>query len=260
MDGAMLVGVAIATVLIVWLARIVARGSHEVPTAPPAWAGPDCGLLEEALRKLLVERAASSTLGQVPELSELARHHAFSMAARNFTSGTDPEGIDHQERRRRLHPVLVGRTSELVGSFEPLAGQSPEAFARAFVDANEAALDVLLSDEYWSALGLGVSVEAGRGAVCLVAGEVWAQLIRKASWGPDSGWTCEGKTVEGVQSHDLSARLVCGQRPEDSSPATIELDWKPERFRLQVEVTDLNDDCWIEILRQGRPGLRKRIR
>ena len=208
MDGAMLGGVAIASVLIVLLARVVAKQNHEGPTAPPTWAGPDCGLLEEALRKLLVERAAGSALGQVAELSELARHHAFSMAARNFSSGTDPEGLDHQERRRRLHPSLVGRTSEMIGRFEPLSGQSPEAFARAFVDANSEALDGLLGDEHWSSLGLGVSVESGRGAVCLVAGEVWAQLMQKASWGPDSGWTCEG-AASGSETQTTCARYAC---------------------------------------------------
>jgi hypothetical protein len=258
MDGVLWVALGVGIGGIIFLARLVARDPKDVPHGTPAWMGPDTTLLERALSELVFERAAGG-LASRPGLEELARHHAFDMTTRNFVTDADPEGVDHAERRRRLHPELVGRTHQCIASFTPDAGHSPEAFAASLIDQLSEDLGETLTDETWTGLGLGVAVEAGRGAVCLVLGQAWAELSRRASWGPDSGWEVEGRVLAGTAREQLTVRLIRGSDRGSPCPADHEIGWDDDRFRLRIAAADPNQDTWVEILRDGVPGLPRRV-
>jgi len=260
MDGVMWLVILAGTLGIVFLARLVARDPEDVPLQRASWLGPDTALLETALRELITSSAQSSRLERRPEVDELARHHAFDMATRNFLADTDPEGVDHNERRRRLHPNLVGRTHQFISDFVPDAGQSTESFAAQVWESLSALLNPVATEAEWGDLGVGVAVVRGRGRVCVVLGQTWAELSKQASWGPDSGWEVEGKTVAGTQRGQLSVRLVQEDTLSDDAAAEHEIGWDQERFRLQIEAADPNEHTWVEILRDGIPGLRRRLR
>jgi len=202
----------------------------------------------------LIQERMGGRVAALPELQELARHHAFDMATRNFRTDVDPEGVDHAERRRRLHPELVGLSQQVIGEFAPRAELSPEAFAAEEADG------VLqdLSDDGWTNLGLGVAVEEGRGRICLVVAQPWARLTKKPSWGPDAGWEVEGTVTAGSDRSQLSVRVSDGSGDAPGKPASWEETWDRERFRLQIDVLDPSSEPWIEILRNGVPGLRRR--
>jgi len=243
---------------ILFLARLVARDPKDVPRERATWMGPDTALLENALVELLSKQAAGP-LAVRPDVNELARHHAFDMATRNFLSDADPEGVDHSERRRRLHPDFVGRSHQSIASFTPEAGQSPESFAAARFEELSEDLAKSLTDPTWTELGLGVAVEGGRGALCVVLGQSWAELTKKSSWGPDSGWEVEGRVGDGTRREQLSVRVVQGSDFGSAAPADHEVGWDDERFHLQIPAPDPNEETWIEILRDGVPGLRRRV-
>jgi hypothetical protein len=241
------------------LARLVARDPKDVPHHRASWLGPDTALLEAALREC-IENAQAHRLGRRPEVDELARHHAFDMAARNFLTDTDPEGVDHSERRRRLHPNLVGRSHQFIDDFTPDAGQSPDAFAAHLWERLSVSVDPVAAATRWDDLGVGVAIERGRGRVCVILGQTWAELSTQASWGPDSGWEVEGRTVSGTRREQLSVRLLRGESPGGEEAAEHDIGWDDDRFRLQIDATDPNDHTWVEIARDGIPGLRRRIR
>lgn len=258
MDGVIWFAIGAGVCGIVFLARLVARDPKDVPHQRSSWMGPDTALLEAALHSC-ISGGAQSTLARRPEIDELARHHAFDMAARNFLADVDPEGVDHDERRRRLHPELVGRSLQHISSFIPDVAQSPEAFAAALLEELGAEFAAAIGDAMWTELGVGVAVEAGRGAVCVVLGQAWAELTRPSSWGPDSGWEVEGKVFPGTRREQLTLRLVRDEAPGEPNPASHEIGWDAERFRLQVDVSGPTEGIWLEILRDGTPGLRRRL-
>jgi hypothetical protein len=258
MDGVIWFTIGAGLCGIVFLARLIARDPKDVPHQRASWMGPDIALLEVALFNSIAARAAS-TLARRPEIDELARHHAFDMAARNFLADRDPEGVDHDERRRRLHPELVGRSLQAIAGFSPDAAQSPESFAAVLLEELGADFATATDDPMWTELGVGVAVERGRGAVCVVLGQAWAELTRASSWGPDSGWEVEGKVFPGTQREQLSLRLLRDETPGSPNPAGHEIGWDADRFRLQVDVSGPTEGTWLEILRDGIPGLRRRL-
>lgn len=259
MDGVMWLVTLAGAFGILFLARLVARDPEDVPKQRASWLGPDTALLEAALRERIA-RVHPGNLGRRAEVDELARHHAFDMATRNFLADIDPENVDHSERRRRLHPNLVGLCHQIIADFRPDAGQSVEAFATQLLEELRVESDSVTADPKWDEVGVGVAIERGRGRVCVIFGKTWAELSKQALWGPDSGWEVEGRTVIGTQRGQLSVRLIQGDALGDSEAAEHEVGWDEERFRLQIEATDPNQDTWVEIVRDGVPGLRRRIR
>jgi hypothetical protein len=255
MDGVLWIVLVVVLGGVLFLARLTARGPEDAPRQRAVWMGADVVLLEQALLGLILEQRDEG-LENLPELQELARHHAFDMAARNFLSDQDPEGVDHEERRRRLHPDFVGLTKQTVGIFAPDAGQSPESFAREAIKQ----LEATTNEHDWSAIGLGVAIEGGRGRICLVLGQPWAKLSKRATWQPSTGWEVEGRTSEGTEPMQLEVRLLDSQGKERKESASSQPGWDADRFSLHVSVSDPSSVECLQIHRDGVPGLRRRIK
>ena len=255
MDGVLWIALGVVLGGVLFLARLTARDPRDAPRRRAAWMGADVVLLEQALMHLILEQSTRQ-LENRQDLQELARHHAFDMAARNFLADQDPEGVDHDERRRRLHPDFVGLTQQTLAPFTPDAGQSPESFAREAL----AHLGTVPNEDHWSAIGLGVAIEGGRGRICLVLGQPWAQLSKRSTWQPSTGWEVEGRTLDGTERAQLGVRLTDAQGREFQEAASSQPGWDPDRFSLHVSVSDPSSEECLQIQRDGVPGLLRRIK
>ena len=245
---------------ILWIARLIAVSDDPRPSARPSWLGPDPVAIEAALSAALEQLGRElgvEPLQPHPAIQELARHHAFDMGTRNFRADSDPEGVDHPERRRRLHPEYVGRTWQWLGEVGPAAGGDPASLASGLIASAADELGALLEDGTWSQIGVGVGTGQGSCAVCVVLGDQWATLDSRPTWGPDEGWVTRGRVVEGTQRHQLAVQRGVGGVVEQSAPASSEPGWDDDQFALQIAVSDPNKETWLEITRSGASGLRR---
>ncbi len=212
------IGLIVTSLLLVGVLWVAFQSAHwgedgQVPTRRPTWLGPDAVAIAKMLQDAL---AAERTRASLPELlhgkaiDELAKHHAFDMATRGYAAEEDPDGEDLGGRRHRLHPGYVGRMWEFDALLEP-SGPSTEESLFAEIRRTPAWSDGLLraADPAWNAVGVGVAIERGRCAVCLVFGAWWATVERvKPGEAWSGGWKLEGDTAPGVPVAELTGQLA----------------------------------------------------
>jgi len=251
--SAVLVGLLLAGILL--LARQIASWGSDgkTPRQRPAWLGPDPVEVERALARLAAELRSTAGVQPAtedPAVAELARHHAHDMASRGFCADADPEGVDLQERRRRLHPDFAGVVEQWFCLVEPDPAHTAEGLARDLLRRDDQTAEWLARGK-WNRLGVGLAIEAGRMGCCLVAATRWATLHSglKGDLHP-SGWTVEGSVEPSVAIEQLGARPAGCEA--ELSPASIVED---ERFQLHV---DIPAGEWVEIVCGEDVGLRRK--
>lgn len=161
--------VAGAGVVAVMLVNFGNKG--DVPRGRPTWLGPDATEVERELREIVVGRREDAPRTDHPPIVELARYHAHDMSVRQFSGEVDPEGADLAARRARLHPDLRGESQQwqTLQLLEP--GLSAEVIAHGLLPVDPD-LDTLLREARWTDVGVGVAIEEGRCAACIVVAEV----------------------------------------------------------------------------------------
>lgn len=262
--GLLIAGLLLAAV--VWFALQSVRWSEEgdVPKRRPAWLGPDAVAMSAALVRELTARREAAGLPPLLECaatSELAAHHAFDMAMRGYAVEEDPEGVDLGGRRHRLHPGYVGRLWEVDLLLEP-TGPSTEDSLMTDMCRTPAWVEALAraDDSAINAVGVGVAVEEGRCALCLVFGAWWATIehtrLGEAGVG---GWRLEGRSAPGVSVADLAGQLTDGG---DILPATPHEDpiLHPDAFSLILPFDGDASGLRATVLRCGEPGLVRVLR
>lgn len=147
---------------------VIARWQEaDAPRDRPSWLGPDPARIEDAVRRLLRERRGGELPPESPEVTELARVHAFAMAMRNFDGEFDPEGQGLVHRRDRLAPRLNGavRQWQTLQIADPT--RDADGIAATLIE-NDRALEAVVAAAEWTELGVGVAVEDGRCGACVV--------------------------------------------------------------------------------------------
>ncbi|MEE2828564.1 MAG: hypothetical protein VX498_05220 [Myxococcota bacterium] len=255
-----LVLTAVVLLCTIWVASLLLGADRRSPSERPVWMGPDPVILQGALAQALHGLFDQEGQGQPltdPATQELAAHHAHDMAWRGFFSDRDPEGADHELRRLRLHPRFVGTSTQWVTAFTPDPGQSATSFAQAVITAHRVELDELLAGSRWNRLAAGVAIERGRGAICVVVAAHWATLSHEPAWSPGGEWSTMANCAEGTRREQISVRSGHGETVTSTRPCEIEIGSDEENFSLQVSLPDPNHQSWVEILRDGEPGLRR---
>ncbi len=247
------------------LALAVRMGLHvdpeNAPSGSPAWAGPDAARLEAALAERL-DGVRSPAPERRPELDELAGHHAFDMAARNYDGETSPEGETLQQRWARLHPALVGEIAQWqnLGDADGTWSDASRVLdALAGGDAGDALRGPLAGPEI-EEVGVGAAVERGRVALCVVMMSRWATLDDLAPPPAHDGWTFRGALGPGTAAAGLEARYrsaggawsdaVRGEEEEQGAIAPGDA----PRFRLTLPIAPDALDVEIQFLRDGVHG------
>lgn len=246
------VGLAVVVLAVVLMDR-----QDQAPAMRTPWLGPSATDVETAVAREVERRRSDSglqTLAPHAAVVELARHHAFDMATRNFCGDANPDGSDVEDRRRRLHPGFVGelRQWSALREADPAAHADGVAASllRACGDMPE------LGEERWSVLGAGVAIEAGRCACCLVAGSHWATLDdRLLGPVPPGGWTVEGTLEPGTTAAQLAIRAAGS--PDLQRAAVPVADEGEGRFQLHLDVEPGSGER-LEIVKGGAVGLRRR--
>ncbi len=251
--SAVLVSLLLAGVLL--LARQIASWGNDgrTPRRRSAWLGPDPVEVERALARLAAElrsTAGVQTATETPAVAELARHHAHDMASRGFCADADPEGVDLQERRRRLHPGFAGIVEQWFCLVEPDPAHTAEGLAGNLLHREDKVAEWLAQDK-WNRIGVGLAIESGRMGCCVVVATHWATLHTglKGDLHP-SGWTVEGSAEPTVAIEQLGARPA--GRATARRPAVIVED---RRFQLHVDVAAGE---WVEIVCGENVGLRRK--
>lgn len=265
-------GLIIAALLaagVLYLAFVSAHWGEDgqVPAQRPTWLGPDAVALCTAVTtRILDERRRRGLADPHPcgAVDELARHHAFDMAARDYGRETDPEGEDLGGRRHRLHPDYVGRLWEWDRLLEPEGPSTEESLLAALFDeAGLAALEAQLASAEVTAIGVGVTVEHGRCGVCVVFGAHLATLSRidlgEAGVG---GWELRGELAPEVSLADVWGQLIDADGaalprvdagPVDTDPP------RPRDFRLQLGLDGDPQGYKAEIWVGEQLGLRRSL-
>ena len=203
-----LVATLAALGLVLLIAIITARGPApgEVPDSGTEWGGLNTGRIEDAIRAALGAEASRD-----PALLELARHHAFDRATRDYPGERSPEGEDHAGRRARLAPTWVGASRESNIGFARERGTREDEVAAQAV--------ALLSADPLDASGpfeVGAAAEAGRIAVTVVWGRRVATLDEAPFLGVSGGlWALRGRLAPGRGADCIEARLR-----QDGGPGT----------------------------------------
>ncbi len=251
---------------IVWFAFQVARRPVDgaAPQRRPVWLGPDAVTMAAALGAELAtlrEEAGLAALLDSPATAELAAHHAFDMATRGYCIEEDPEGVDLGGRRHRLHPGYVGRLWELDLLFEPDAPYTEDSLLSALrrAPAWAEACDRVTSAE-WNAAGVGVAVEQGRCALCIVLGAWWATVdqVRLGEAGV-GGWQLDGQAAPDCPVEDLSGRLtergdIVSAVPHDNPVM------HPHAFSIVLPFEGDASGLTATVFRRGEPGLVRVLR
>ena len=259
-----LIVVAVACLLFAVVIRNTTNWREESrPQRRPTWLGPDPAEVERSLRAQLEKRLAglgSQALRDSPALQELANHHAHDMAVRDFDGSVDPDGVDLDLRRDRLHPHWVGRALQRQ-SRTPWSG-SPEAdrLAEQLLDGlstnGSDSFEAAVHRGTWTDWGLSVGVEGHMACACLVLGEHWA-IVDHEPWAAatEGHWTVGGRLAEGVEHGDLGIR-VC----QASSVANLEFTEDGEdsrRFTCTfADPTEGGGEGWVFV--RGEVSGRKR--
>ncbi|MCO4768548.1 MAG: hypothetical protein KDA24_00850 [Deltaproteobacteria bacterium] len=220
---------------VVWIAVLTARqpGEGSVPDPGVSWGSLNSGTIESAVRSSLGEPDDD------PALRELARHHAFAMAARGFAGERSPEGEDHADRRARLAPLFVGITRERQVSFAREKGAREDAVASKASALLEASGLVVTPND---CLGLGAAVEGGRCAVVAVVGRRIATLEAPPTRGVDAGhWSVVGRMEKGPGDAPIRAEVRRGGGPWEGSGTSAEKETRlgspdPGRFELELDL------------------------
>lgn len=263
------IGLLVAALLlaaVVWFAlQIARRGTEgEAPQRRPTWLGPDVIAMTSALRDELAHRREAAGLPPLldgPATAELAAHHAFDMATRGYALEEDPEGIDLGGRRHRLHPGYVGRLWEFDLLLEPTTPSTEESLMTDMRRRAEwAELLRHADDADWNALGVGVAVEGGRCALCLVFGAWWATIERtRPGEAGIGGWRMDGEAAPGVSVAELAGRLT---ETGEIVPATPHEDpiLHPRAFSLVLPFEGVASGLPATVLHRGDPGLVRVLR
>ncbi len=241
-----LIASAIALGLVVVLAVITARGpaSGTVPDALTQWGSLNIGQIEDAVRAAL-----GGSEGRDPTLLELARHHAFDRAVRNYSGERSPEGEDLDGRRTRLAPTWVGTSVEWdVGFVRERGTREEEVAAQAIA---------LLDPGSWAGAAqveVGAAVEAGNVAVTVLRGRRVATLSEPPYVGISGGlWTLRGMLAKGVAADAIEARMVRGTRTGTCVARSalhgdgLDDPDAPLPFILELNVPDGADPVTIEL-------------
>ena len=223
------------------------------PREAPTWLGPSPPKIEAALRSTLDQRREIPLFADAAVV-ELARHHAFDMATRGFCADEDPEGVGLGGRRLRLHPNLVGHLQQWIATGSGQGSlEVPEIAAELLAGCGDL---TPLDDERWNVLGVGVAVERGRLACCLVAGERWASLDHKVRGNlSPSGWTVEGVVEPGTEVSELGVRLADPAAPV--RPATA-VDGPVGRFQLHLDEAP-GSGLEVQVVKGEAAGVRRPI-
>ena len=177
---------ALVSLALVMAIAVRTAEPDQVPVQGVQWGVMNTGAIEVAARSSL------GTLNDDPVLTELARHHAFAMAARGFAGETNPEGEDHAARRARLAPLFVGPTQEIQVAFPRDLGAREEEIGKLGAERLRAAGAVGFTEG--TAVGLGASVEGGRCALVAVAGRRVGTLDSPPRLGVSGGpWSLTGR-------------------------------------------------------------------
>jgi len=242
-----------ALTLVIGVAIVTAP--TRTPDVVPAWGPLNTGQIEQAVR------AALQTTARDPQLLELARHHAFDRAARDYSGPQSPEGEDHADRRRRLAPTLVGVTTEWNVGFQRTAGTREDEVARQVLAA--------LPEEARQgdgALEVGAAVEQGRVAVTVVRGARLATLDEPPVLGVSGGlWSLRGHMAggrapdlfEAIVHHDGVAlppirSALRGDPPDDAD--------RPLPFLVDLTLPDGADPLRVELRADGLTVLEVPVR
>lgn len=206
----LILGAALLLILFFGVVAIVIAvlvfGHQDGPREAPTWLGTSAQQVEAAVRAALAT-GREAPLQAHPAVVELARHHAFDMAVRGFADDQDPEGVNLDGRRRRLHPTFVGHLQQWVCVRPVEAGVDAAGLARALLDGCGDLAPLRSAD--WNVLGVGVAMERGHLACCLVAGAWWATLDDRIRGElPPSGWTVEGVVEAGTAIDELAVRVL----------------------------------------------------
>jgi hypothetical protein len=239
--GALLTLIALIAVVVLAVRTADPPDSRDVPGDGVQWGTLNSGAIEDAARFTLGLRGEDD-----PDLTELARYHAFDMAARGIEGEVTPEGEDHAARRARLTPLYLGVTRQVQAAHARTPGdrevQVGQQGARLLSDAG-------FSPQPGEAFGVGAAVEQGLCALVVVLGRRAGRLSRPPTLGVDAGyWSLDGQVEPGVRLEALRAQLRTAGRswtdatnlspPEDSRPGRFQLilDLPPGRERLDVRV------------------------
>jgi|GEM_PF-4372024 len=192
----MLIGGVLTLVVlgaVVWLAVKTADGPEPgaTPHGQVQWGTLNSGAVEDAVREALGLPGPDD-----PDLSELARHHAFTMASRRLDGEVTPEGEGHPGRRARLTPLYVGTSREIATLFTRPPGDREAAVGAGGAERlRQKGLAIAPHEAY----GVGAAVEAGTCAVVVVAGRRVATLHGAPVLGVAGGrWTLTGDAAPGA--------------------------------------------------------------
>jgi len=242
-----LIATAIALGLVVVLAVITARGPAPgtVPDVLTEWGSLNTGRIEDAVRAAL-----GGTDARDPALLELARHHAFDRALRDYAGERSPEGEDHAGRRTRLAPTYVGTSVEWnIGFVRERGTREEEVAAQAIALLPPESLTPTAQVE------VGAAVEAGNVAVTVLRGRRVATLSHPPFLGVSGGlWTLRGMLATGVAADAIEARMVRGTSVADGvARSALHGDGPddpdaPLPFVLELTLPDGADPVTIELL------------
>lgn len=241
---------------------------ENAPTGSPDWAGPDAASLEDALVAWIREIRPDPPR-RVDSLDELAAGHAFDMAMRNFDTPTTPEGEALAARRLRLSPAELGDAVQWQETADLQAGWSdPERVMSAIVGPGsrrgEALRDGASAREI-TEMGVGVAVERGRVALCVVWMTRWGTLDETAPPPAHDGWTFRGELAPGVRPEEIRVRhrLASGEWLQEATAEAEDVGHlgpdQAERFRVVVPVRPDAVDLEIQFLSGNVPGLVRRL-
>jgi len=257
------IGVAVTLALlggVVWIAVVTGdKGSGDAPAAP-TWQGPAPSEIALVVRRLVTERLAQAA-GELAAVEELAQHHAFDMAVRNYSHEVDPEGVDLATRRARLARGFVGELTEWDHVVVPHGAKTAESLAEELLTgagANGTELTALLASPRWNAVGVGVAAESKRCSLCLVFADHWATIEGgKIVEPPDAGWQVSGQLGGGVDAAEVEGVLLDdgGAEISRSQPTLVDPDGaRPRAFTLVLAHPGDPRNLFLTMRRDGREG------
>jgi hypothetical protein len=211
------------------VALLLGRDRSPAPRrARPSHLDPDPAAVEVELRRLLEaargERGAAPLRGDVA-LDELARHHAYWMAAEDSVTHRDAQGRDVVGRRASLLPTLAGPLDEAIAAVEVTPGSGAGGCAEALLDP--LGFDLWVDPEF-TAGAIGVSVAADRVFACLVV----ARRLAVFDAPPDVGATPE-ISLSGQLLEAAPRPPVFRLEEEDGTSVPIEAQVDGLRFELR---------------------------
>ena len=264
-----LVIVAALTVGVLFLAVLL--GLHvdpeNAPRSAPDWAGPDAAALDAALTRV-VDGARDVPPPRVPELDELAAHHAFDMATRNIAGETTPEDEDLDARRRRLHPKLVGEAAQWQNLADVDAGWGDAERAVAALVGPSSPAGTLLRESLGaevSEVGVGAASEGGRVALVVVMMSRWATLDDTQPAPAHDGWTFRGLLGPGIEAARLTGHFRLSGGPWTGvAHAAVEDAGHQEpgeahRFRLTLPISPDALEVEVQFVLDGIRGQVRRV-